>query len=436
MMHRMLSAPSRVRRGMIAAFVAVMLTVLVGVAALAVDGGLLQDNRRRVQAGADAAALAAASVLFQNYRTLTVLQPDPGSKAADAARDVAKRNGYPNDHITADVTVNIPPKTGPFTGKLAYVEVVVTYYQTRYFSAIWGTSKVPVSARAVGYGYSGGSGIGILVLDPTAKDSLDASGGGSLKVTGGARVIVDSNNAEAGRVTGGGSATASRFDIVGNYSGLFTGTVTTGVEPVPDPLAYLVAPAVPPDGIMTTTNLLKGNKLYTLTPGRYTNLPTFNQGDEVILKQASYDTRGGIYYIDGGGFNSTGASITMDPLTSGGVMIYNHATSNANNQGVQITGSSLGTVNVTALTSGPYAGILIWQDRTSTANMNIAGQGVFTLKGTFYTADSLLTVSGNGLTTVGSQYISKTLNISGSGGVNIDYTPDGTARQRIIRLVE
>src|SRR5262245_57107956 len=131
MMHRMLSAPSRVRRGMIAAFVAVMLTVLVGVAALAVDGGLLQDNRRRVQAGADAAALAAASVLFQNYRTLTVLQPDPGSKAADAARDVAKRNGYPNDHITADVTVNIPPKTGPFTGKLAYVEVVVTYYQDR-----------------------------------------------------------------------------------------------------------------------------------------------------------------------------------------------------------------------------------------------------------------------------------------------------------------
>ena len=48
----------------------------------------------------------------------------------------------------------------------------------------------------------GGSGKGIIILDPSAKDSLNASGNGSVTVTGGASVIVDSNSYEAARATG------------------------------------------------------------------------------------------------------------------------------------------------------------------------------------------------------------------------------------------
>src|SRR5207249_2591740 len=56
------------RRGTVIVLVAVCLTALLGVVALAVEGGLLMDNRRRAQAAADAAALAAAGELYQHYR--------------------------------------------------------------------------------------------------------------------------------------------------------------------------------------------------------------------------------------------------------------------------------------------------------------------------------------------------------------------------------
>src|SRR5262249_2139347 len=214
-------------------------------------------------------------------------------------------NGYANDGVDSKVTVNIPPASGPFTGMVGHVEVIITYNQPRNFSSIWGTTRVPVVARAVARGRWTASKDGIIVLDPWAQNALDDNGTGTVTVTGGARVIVDSADPySAGRVTGGGSFTATEFDITGGANGSFNGTVLTDQLPTPDPLAYLPAPPVPPDGKMTITSLGNGNKQYVLTPGRYTNLPTFNQGDVVIFEQASFNSVGGIFYIDGGGFTS------------------------------------------------------------------------------------------------------------------------------------
>src|SRR5262249_54961995 len=161
---------------------------------------------------------------------------------------------------------------------------------------------------------------------------------------------------------------------------------------------------------MTSRGLGMGNREYTLTPGRYTNLPNFNVGDVVIFKQASYSSVGGIYYIDGGGFTSTGATIQMDSGTTGGIMIYNAPRSGATSNGISISGNSAGTVNLGPLTSGPYAGILFWQARTSSVPLAISGGGNFTLEGTFYAANANLQITGNGTATIGSQYISRTLN--------------------------
>src|SRR5436309_14268589 len=107
----------------------------------------------------------------------------------------------------------------------------------------------------------------------------------------------------------------------------------------------------------------------------------------------------------------------MDNNTSGGVMIYNAPASSSNSQGINISGNSSGTINLTALTSGPYAGILFWQDRSSPVAMSISGNGNFNMSGTFYTPDANLQISGNGNATIGSQYISRTLSLSGNGVV-------------------
>ncbi len=435
--------PHTPRKGAVAVLVALLLAALLGVLAIALDGGLLMDSRRQVQSAADAAALAGASELYLHYLSLSTTNYDPGKNADTRARAVATANGFPNDGTTASVSVNIPPTSGLFVGKTGYVEVIITYYQPRFFSTIWGSGSLPVQARSVAYGGWDSIGDGVIVLDPTAKNSLNGSGGSSLVVTGGANVIVDSNDpAAAADVTGGGAMTASAFKIVGGYSGTFNGTVSTGVLPIPDPLAYLPQPSVPQDGIMTTSSLGNGNHQFLLTPGRYSNLPTFNSGDVVILQQANdaagNNIRGasGLYYLDGGGFKSTGANITMDPTTSGGVMIFNAPTSTANAQQIQITGNSAGTVGLSPLTSGPYSGILFWQDRSATQPVSISGNGTFSLQGTLYGANALMTVSGNGNVIVGSQYISRKFNTTGSGTVNIDYSDNKTARKRVLRLVE
>jgi hypothetical protein len=432
------------RRANIAVLLALSLTGILGTLAIALDGGLLQDNRRRVQGAADAAALAAATQLFSNYPAIVAsnyLTFDPGGKAVSAALSSTSNNGFPNDNTTSSVTVNVPPTSGPFAGKVGYAEVIVTYYQPRYFSTIWGSTSVPVKARAVARGRWAGSGDGIIILDPSAKDALNASGTGSVTVTGGASVIVDSSNSAAAGVTGGGSVTASDFEITGGYTGTLNGTIHTGVPPTPDPLAYLPVPPVPPNGTMTSTPILdsKGKQIataYTLTPGLYTNLPNFVSGDTVVLGQASANSAGGIYYLNGTGFTANGANITMDPATSGGVMIYNNPTNTSNSQGISIQGNSSGAVNLSALTSGPYAGILFWQNRTAAQTMSITGNGNFTLTGTFYAANALLTITGNGNATIGSQYISRTLNLGGNGDITINYTDNGTARIREVILAE
>lgn len=428
----------KTRRGTVAVLVVLSITLLLGIVAITLDGGLLQDNKRREQNAADAAAIAAANTIFTNYPTIVSLNTaDPGGKAATAALKSASDNGCPNNGTDTTVVVNIPPQSGPFTNKIGYAEVIITYNQPRYFSAIWGSTSTPVVARAVAKGYWGGTGNGVIVLDPSVSGALGTQGGAAGIVTGGAAMIVDSNNASAAAAGGGGSFTADNFKITGGYTGTLNGTVQTGVLPIPDPLAYLPVPPVPPDGTITKMALGNGNTQYTLTPGRFANnLPAVQSGDVVIFQQASANSNGGIYYIDGGGFKDTGATIIMDPLTTGGVMIYNNPTSNSSSQGINISGNSAGSVNLSALTSGPYAGILLWQNRTATQGLSIAGQGSFNLSGTVYAANASLAVSGNGVAIIGSQYISRTLSLSGNGAVNINYTNNGTARKREVRLVE
>lgn len=427
------------RRGVVVVLMAMMLFVILGVMAITLDGGMVRDNHRKVQGACDAAALAAACQLFVNYPAIVksnYTTYDPGGAGVAAALASVAANGFPNDGTQSATIVHIPPQTGPFVGKPGYVEVIATYYQQRAFSRIWGPTAIPVTARAVAHGSWGGSGIAILILDPSAQSALNASGTGTVTVTGNANCVVNSSSAKAANVTGGGGITAPGFEITGGYSGTLNGPVTTNVPPTPDPLSYLPAPTVSVNGQITTKSLGKGNTRYTLTPGRYTTLPTFNVGDQVILQQASANSAGGVYFLDGCGLKSTGADITMDTKTTGGVMLYNNPNGSSVSQQIQITGNSSGTVNLSALTDGPYAGMLLWQNRTATQPVSISGSGNFNLLGTFYTANGTLQITGGGNATIGSQYVSRTLNLGGGGNVKISYTDAGTARIREAILVE
>jgi uncharacterized membrane protein len=70
-------------------------TVLLGIAAISLDGAVLLTERRHAQATADAAARAAACNLYANFAINGGL--DPKGTAAASALTTAVANGYTND---------------------------------------------------------------------------------------------------------------------------------------------------------------------------------------------------------------------------------------------------------------------------------------------------------------------------------------------------
>jgi hypothetical protein len=399
---------------------------LLGTLAVVVEGGFLMSQQRRVQATADAAALAAADSLFRNYPTSKGL--DSSGQAKQAALALARDNGYMNDGTNSTVTVNIPPASGNFIGKPGYAEVIVQCNIQRAFSQIWGTAPLPIQSRAVSLGKWDYWNAGILVLDPASSGSLNAGGGGDLTLTGGAKIIVDSGNSSATVVNGGGNIVASAVDIYGNYTtpggGQLSADVHTQVPPTPDPLAYLPQPNPNSLSVQSSnpTHIINGSK--TLSPGVYS-------GGISIGGKANVTLQPGIYYMDGGGFSFTG----QGSLVGQGVMIFNAP--KQSNDSISISGTSTSSIAITPPTSGIYKGMTLFQDRHANVDMSVAGNGTINMTGTFYAAGALLKITGNSPGNfIGSQYVSWQLNTGGTAGLTIDWSPDNTAKIRTIGLVE
>jgi hypothetical protein len=265
---------------------------------------------------------------------------------------------------------------------------------------------------------------GIILLDSTAAGALTLTGNAQAVVNGGA-VVVDSSSPTAVAVRGNGKITAPLYDLTVT-SGVSTtgsskvvGPIQRGQAPTADPLASLAPPDPSSLPVRSTSTLyLTGTQVVTLNPGVYV-------GGIQISGQASVVLNPGIYYMKGGGFSVSGQASVTD--LGKGVLIYNAPGSAAD----VISISGTGSVNLSALTSGPYQGITIFQDRTSAAPISITGNGKMDITGTIYAAYARLNLTGNGgvdasgnpLDTIGSLLIADSLQISGNGTFKIDANP-------------
>jgi hypothetical protein len=403
--------------------VALCLIGVIGVVAIAVDGGVLLTEKRHAQAVADAAAMAASSDLLQNYAAYQGLDPNGTAKASALA--TAAANGYTNDGVTSTVTVNIPPKSGDYAGKAGYAEVLVQFNESRSFSKIFASGAIPVCARSVGVGkVISNPTAGILLLDPTGPGALTFSG----KSVGlmGSPVVVNSSNSQA--VSGSGQATlgAPEFDITGGYNlsggSKMLGTIKTGQAPTPDPLASLPTPDPSNMPLQSSTKFSIQSGTYTLSPGVY-------QGGISISSSANVTLLPGVYYMQGGGFQISGGPVVM----GNGVMIYNLPGGNSDT--VSISGQA--TVKLSPPTSGTYEGLTFFQDRSSNVGADMTGGSTTNIYGSFYFAGATLKVVGNSSTAViGSQYISKDLTLSGNADLKVDATARTATGQKVLNLVE
>lgn len=421
------------RRGQVVVLVAVCLPALLGIVAIATDGGLLLDNRRRAQAAADAAALAAAADLYANFATNAGLDPSGTAKAAALAN--AATNGYANDGTRSVVTINVPPLSGDHIDQPGYVEVTVLYNQPRGFSGIFGSGDLPVQARAVARGRY--RKVGVLVLDPAQQWALRVKGGSLLNVPD-AAVVVDSNNTEAAHGDSSGKLFAAEVNITGENPGytVVGGAsfdtpqgqrgILTGEPPTPDPLRDLP----PPDPNSLTLRYDNPGKPLSF-PNTYTPITlspgVYRGGIQIAGGKVNVTLLPGIYYMDGGGFGvASGAKVTGN-----GVMIYNAPKDPAKDL---ITMDGAAGLTLSPPTSGPYKDISIFQDRNSTATVSLQGNTQTMITGIFYAAKALTDVASSGDLTVANQVITGTLLVQGGGTFNIPW--NGGAPVRLYGLVE
>ena len=411
-------SPKSRRRGAVAVVMAICLIPLIGVLAFVLDGGLLMAQRRRSQTVADASAHAAATYLYKNYGTDAGL--DPSGKARALALTIASANGYLNDGTGTVITVNIPPTSGTFGGQAGCAEVIAQFNQPRMFSGIWGSGTIPVVGRASARGsLAPVSQASLILLDPSAAGALSVAGSGHVIAATG--IQVNSTNVAAVNANNAGYATASTISIGGNYttssSGYLSGTIQTAASAVSDPLSTLAAPST---SGLTTQGSVPTYGTFTINPGVYNGGITFGGGSNVTMNP-------GIYYMKAGSF-TVANGVTLNGT---GVMVY------VDNGGGSFSFQGGGVINMTAPTSGTYAGVVMYQDRASSKAISIANGSTTNITGTFYAAGAAMNFAGGAsASSFGSQIIAKTMNISNNADIRLNWSSTTVARSKSMSLVE
>ncbi len=355
------------RRGAVIPLVAVMMVVLLGLAALSVDGGNLYLERRNTQVAADASADAAAIELLANFATDGGV--DRNGKARGAALSLAATHGYKS----TSVIVNIPPNSGSFVGKNGYVEVLIKTNPPRFFSRVFSEKEQVVNSRSVAGGTLISTKASVMVMDPKSKNSLRLKGKSSSLEVGG-DVIVNSKNKRAVDVNKKAQVKAEHVLVSGglskNSKRNIDGEVSTGVAPSPDPWASM---PTPPKGATLKADNYKTvvgkSSTYHLEPGTYKELK-FDKDDTVIMSP-------GVYYVDGGGFELKGDST----LNADRVTIYS-----TGKKGFKV--STKGKVSISPTTKGPFQGISLFQDAAKKTKVEFSKQVDLDISGIIYAPNS------------------------------------------------
>lgn len=333
---RMPREPFRSESGSIVILTALVMVVVLGIVAFAVDASFLYSERSRLSAAADAAAKAAA---IENQRGVADLQPF-------ADREVALHGFDPGG--TTTVSVN---RTAP-----GYVEVVVSKPINTFFARMINTAfdTITPAARAVA-GLSSPQNCIVARGNFTLYGTALATLSGCDMAVGG---TVTLDNAVGGSPPPGVSASGG---CVGSCDG-----VATTDQPMPgDPLQTLPSPGMSgyvsgigcPGGIPAgPTNPLPG--------GCYTSIP---DTVHTLQSDAAFEVSGPINI--NGGLSGTGVLLY---LTGGGF--------------IRPIGRT--TLSLTAQTFGPYEGIALYADPGATLDLSGGSRLTLNVGGVVYMPNS------------------------------------------------
>lgn len=406
-----LDKDSRARQeGQVVVIVALVLVGLLALLGLVLDGGLLYLARRQAQNAADAAAWAGAYSLAAGSR----------EQAITSAFYYARLNGFDNDGVHNRVTVSHPPDAGTYAGNPNFLRVTIAVTKPTYLiHLVYGGASVVSASATAGFVATPSGGHEILVLDPSACDAASLSGSVLLEILDGG-LMVNSRCSQALYVGGTSRLSASTYiHVNGGYSQSKSATITpapvTGVPPSPDPLANLK----PPD--LESMPIRHGSpwdpETLRITHGSVTLEPGVYYGGIEIGGDAQVTLLPGLYAMAGGGFSVGGAA----QVKGEEVCLYNGVNPYARRRdeavgSVVVTGG--GILALTPPKGGPYAGLVVFQDRDNDREMTVSGNALLDAPaGTIYLPSALLSVGGSAQSNA--PFIVLRLSVSGNAQVSV-----------------
>jgi len=371
------------------------LALMLGISALAIDASLMYDKRNALHAAADAAAKVAAIEMRRNPGLSTPTLKTFADEQVNALGLTAAACGATSG---TSVCINHPPVNGPFNctnlpGQCnSFVEAIVSQQAGTFFARLLGRTIMTPGARAVA-GVSPGPNCLVVFDHLTIKIS-----GGSLIDMGDCSMVINGqgnppigghdldNGGGAGSIIGKtiGVYDSGSVGCTGNCGPPYTPPISYGVPRATDPLKDLPSPANPGPVSCTQKQIIGANTFssYDVT-NNVSDLQNYYCGWNFKGPGASVRLNPGIYYIDG---NITAENPGTDvQITGDGVMIYLSPAARWQTISNHVI---LGTTAqpLTAPTSGPYTGILLYQSRDTAYYDAIFGKNLtdLAIKGAFY----------------------------------------------------
>lgn len=428
------------RRGNALVIAGASLPLVIGSAGLASDTIQWTLWKRQLQRAADSAALAGVygKLASQTVTTGACSASTPISRDLTVG-DVDSRLG-----TVPTCTVQAPLTSGSWTAS-SYSAVKVTLSSQRRlaFSSLFMATAPTITASATAAVVQSGK-YCVVSLDNKSETGLSFQGNATVDLGCGLKTNAKGNNA----VDGGGSSSiiASPVAAVGqiaNSANFASGTIFQPYSsPQADPFANVNAPTNFPTqscpsfrvNSNATKTSLTANTDYRLTSDGYYCMGSITLNGTVTLPS-------GVYVIDGGNLSiGSQANVTCNGCT---FILTNRSTSSTPTIGsVSINGGA--TVTMSNMTSGPYSGLLFYQDRRATvANGNgqsnlINGNSSSSYQGSMYFPSTSVTFNGtSGMSTACVQLVAWQVQFSGNTNIsNVCPGGPGGWDGSMVRLVE
>jgi len=345
-------------RGNIAITFGMTAPVLLMLVGLSVDYGAWFNQRTKLQAAADAAALAGAKIYAQTQ----------DANAADVEA-YASLNGHD--------AAGAHPSTNLVDGNTAY-KVALQEPGVQYFSGIFpiGPPTIGVAAKA---SIATGPGPCILTLDPSAGHSLWLDSNSQISALK-CKVHANSSSSEGVYAASNSQLNAELTCVVGDYGGAdshYNPDPRAGCAPANDPMAHIPAPST--SGCDFSDHELD-DATTDLNPGVYCGGLTIKGNSNVTFRSGTYIMKDGRFFVD-----------SNSRVRGDGVTFYltgSQAT-------IEFTSNT--EIDFTAPTTGSLAGVLFFEDRNSPWNRShyFDSNNISRLEGAIYLSRGVLWFDSN-----------------------------------------